>query len=342
MQLSTLVSPSAATPMGTGRARDFQHVSLLAQAGGTDLSEAVAPFAGLALADLDFTAEARPIAFREDASWYSTNQALAIVRPATDNAPPQFYGAVGRTYSILQHKAMATVLEMLGIDITQAMSFDAGRSGLLVARLGQEDIGGDTVRMSLYLQNSHGGKGSFRAGFGVERLQCKNQFAGIFRNGLSHPHTSGIVRFAEGLAQRIDLRKREFLTDAETFRRMRECPLGKEASRWILEQTFHAQLAAPIRDKDSGEMRPRTLADLPMVANVRQAFADGRAIESEDRNNTVWRMYNAITEAITHTDAKEARDPVAAARRRLEGILQGTRGDQLTAARTACEAVLAC
>jgi hypothetical protein len=341
MNLSTLVSSSAHVA-GVSRARDFQHTPLLAQAGGIDAPETVAPHTALAMADLAFDAETRSMAFNDPTGWNVAAKTKAIVRPGTEHTPPRFFGAVGHGYTLLQHRSMATVLESLGLDVSQAMGFDAGRSGLLVAPLSQLDIGGDTVAMSLYLQNGHGGVGSFRAGFGVERLQCCNQFAGIFRGGVSHPHTRGILHFAETLAKRIDLRRQAFLTEAETFRRMRECPLGTEAARWILEQTFHAQLATPIRDQETGEQRARTLDDLPMVTNIREAYRNGAAIESEDRPNTVWRMFNAVTEAITHTDAREARDPVAAARRRLEGILQGTRGDQLAAARQACEAVLAC
>jgi len=104
--------------------------------------------------------------------------------------------------------------------------------------------------------------------------------------------------------------------------------------RQYISNVFADQLQGTINDVrgDKSTARPKVLEDLPALPFVLQKF-EGDAIGSDlsASRGTAWGAYQAVTEYISHESGR-AKDPINAARKRLESIYWGSASDQLTKA----------
>lgn len=331
---------------GKYRDQGYTNEPVVLRAGGVAIPEHVSPHDALAMADLGFTAEKRPLAFLGQDGWVADPSHCSIVRSDRD----VLLGTFKSTYEVLQHNALATVLERLGsrATIENAISIRSGRKAFITARIATGACGDDPIVRHLHLFNSHDGSAAFGALFTDTRLFCANQFGTITRGRtaetlLRHPHTAGVTRFAEELATRIDLETGRFLTECEALSRLRSCPTTKELTDRILRHTFSDELAKPIADQRGGEKRERTVEDLQYREAIRSHFLDGSGIatESEDTPYSVYRLFNAITQALTHDQPRRASNPIEQARARFESLMGGTAAARINRAREACLAVAA-
>jgi hypothetical protein len=314
------------------------------RAGGVIVPESVSAHDALAMGDLGFTAEKRPLAFMGQDGWVADPNHCTIVRSDRDT----LLGTFKSTYEVLQHNTLATVLERLGdrATIEQVLSIRDGRKAYVTARIATGSVGGDPVVRHLHLFNSHDGSAAFGALFTDTRLYCANQLGTITRGRnsetlLRHPHTAGITRFAEQLVTRIDLETGRFLTECEALARLRRCPTTKELTERILRATFADELARPVKDRKSGEARERTVEDLQYRDAIRSHFLSdsGLGTESEECRYSVYRLFNSITQALTHDQPRNAANQIEQARARFESLMGGTAATRINRAREAC---LAC
>lgn len=352
MQTTNVVSRQLAVNGGTaamvyGRYKDagYSTEPVALRAGGVQVPEHVSPHQALALGDLAFTAEKRPLAFLGQDGWVTDPDHCTIVRSDRD----VLLGTFKSTYVPLQHTALANVLERLGdaATIEQVLSVRNGRKAYVTARIATGRVGDDPVVRHLHLFNSHDGSSAFGALFTDTRLVCANQLGTITRGRnsetlLRHPHTAGVTAFAENLVHRIDLETGRFYTECEALARLRRCPTTLELTNSILRHTFADELAKPIRDRISGKQRARELTDLQFHDQIRSHLygESGIATDSEDCPNSLYRVFNAITQALTHDQPRGSSNPIEQARARFESLMGGTQAARINRAREACLAAV--
>jgi hypothetical protein len=326
---------------GRYRDRGYSTEPVASKAGGVITPERVSPLEALAMGDLSFTAEKRELFYMgADGPRLAPGQ-CSVVRADTDALLGNFKDG----YEVLQHQALALVLERLGdqVQIEQVLSIRQGAKAYITARIAQGDVGGDAVVRHLHLFNSHDGSSAFGALFTDTRLWCANQLGTITRGRaadelLRHSHTRGIHRFAENLVHRIDTESGVFLSEMEALARLRSVPANADLAKRILEYTFKADLAKPVRDKETKELRERQLVDLPVYETIKTHLVSGIGVDSEDVRGSLYRLFNATTQALTHDSARTRANGVEQARARFESLMGGASAQRIDRCR---EAVLA-
>lgn len=323
-------------------------------AGGTAVGPDATPRDAFRAAGADFRVITRPIFFDtapEDGSplWAPVPSHKAVVR--TDNNAA--LGVVGRNYQPLQNEALISLFEYLREDaeLDNIVVLGHGQRVYATASIAIEGevTPGDTIRRYLHAFNSHNGTTSFGVFFSDLRLVCANQLAFIsgrgarkaksVGQGLVTRHTKGALDFAQRLPELIDLQTRTFRQSLEELKPLTTTKLTTEAARAILEATYADKLGAPIKDKDSGESRARTLSDLPEIDIIRGHYSGNTGIGIDTSDRSVWNLFQAVTQYETH-DAGRLKDPIAAARARLDALWGGTSAQRIDRAREACLALV--
>jgi len=321
----------------------YKSETIASKAGGI-FCQGVSPHKALERADLNFTAEKRNLFFMGEDGPKVINSHCSIVNSKND----VFLGSFKSGYEVVQHSQLALILERLGdsAEIEQVLSIRSGAKAYITAKVAVGSIGGDEVVRHLHLFNSHDGSSSFGAMFSDIRLFCANQLGTITRGKrsdelLRHGHTSGIHSFIENLVHRIDTEKGLFLSEMDALAKLRSISTNPELNRRILEITFSTELAKPIMDKRSKELRKRVIEDLPIHAEIVKNFVTdaGLATESEDVNNSVYRLFNATTQALTHSFARVKKDEISQARARFESLMGGVAATQIDRCKQACLAL---
>jgi phage/plasmid-like protein (TIGR03299 family) len=319
---------------------------------GTLVPENVSATEAFAIAGLDWTADKRPAFFMGPDGPISSPEHCSIVR-SDNNA---LLGIHGRGYTPVQNTALINLLDYLreDIEVETVLSIRQGRKVFASASIRTEDevLPGDRIRRYLHLFNSHDGSSGFGVFFSDVRLACANQLAYLTGKatanavtagtGLRRKHTSSVTAFAESLPQLIDLERRSFRQTVDELRSLSGVPLTTELARRVLETTFADKLGTPIKDRESGKPRPRTLDDLPEINTIRSHYggATGMGIRSlPGCGGTLYGLFNAITQYETH-DAGRAKDETDRARARLESLWGGSSSKRIDKAREACLALV--
>lgn len=339
-------------PMVYGRYRDHGYaVNPLTAKLGTLVPEGVTATKAFAEAGLDWTAEKRPVYFMGADGPVTTSEHCSIVRSDTD----QLLGIHGRGYEPVQNSALINLLDYLreDVDIETVLSIREGRRVFVSCAMRTEAdvVPGDKVRRYLHAFNSHDGSSSFGVFFSDVRLACANQLnyltgraiGGAVRDGsgLRMKHTASVTAFAQRLPELINLERRDFTQSMDELRALSRTRLTPELATQILGATFADKLAAPIKDKQTGDARPRTLADLPEIGTIRQHYsgASGLGLDIEGVRGTVYGLYNAITQFESH-DAGRSKDEIERARTRLISLWGGPGARRIERAREACLAAV--
>lgn len=321
------------------------------QAGGTPVGPDATPRQAFAAAGANFTVEARPIAFdgspeSDGTAWAPIASHRAIVRTDNNHA----LGIVGRGYTPVQNDALINLFEFLREDahLDNIVVLNHGRKVFATASIDIEGEvkDGDKIRRYLHAFNSHDGSSAFGVFFSDLRLVCANQLryiagrgarkAAASGSGLVMRHTSSVTEFAANLPRLINLETQRFQRDLAELRPLTTARLTTEASRAILEATFADKLAVPLKDKETGKPRERTLSDLDTEIGLIRSHAFGSTgigIDPSDRS--IWNLFQAITQFETH-DAGRAKDDTERARARLESLWGGNSAKRIDRAREAC------
>ena len=340
-------------PMVYGKYRDHGYaVNPLTAQVGTFVPERASASEAFAIAGLDWTAERRPVTFMGADGPITSPEHVAIVRSDTDG----LLGIHGAGYTPVQNSALINLLDYLREDlhIENVLSIRGGRKVFATAAIDTEDevVPGDRVRRYLHLFNSHDGSSGFGVFFSDVRLRCANQLAYLTGKavgnaihegaGLRRKHTSSVTQFAEQLPHLIDLERRSFSRSIDQLRDLSNVQLTTELARRVLEATYADKLATPIRDKTTGDKRPRTIADLKEVATIRSHYAGDTGLGIRDIPGvagTLYGLFNAITQHATH-DTGRSTDSTERARARLESLWGGTSAKRIERAREACLALV--
>lgn len=322
-------------------------------AGGTPVGPDATPAQAFAAAGAAFVVEPRPLAFDGspgDWDWRSISTHKALVRTDTGRA----LGVVGRGYQPIQNQALIDLFAFLHEDaqLDNIVVLGGGKRVYATATIDIEGevIPGDPIRRHLHAFNSFDGTTSFGVFFSDLRLVCANQLAYISGRGsrrakargegLVVRHTKAAEAFAQQLPQLIDLQTRTFRQSLDELKPLTTTRLTTEAARAILEATYADKLAVPIKDKNTGEKRPRTFDDLTTERDtIRSHCFGGTGIGIDTADRSVWNLFQAITQFETH-DAGRLKDPVASARARLESLWGGEASNRIDRAREACLALV--
>lgn len=331
------------------------------QAGGTPVGPLTTPRQAFAAAGADFTVEKRPLAYGipllpddcpegEQLFTFAGSPALsqhrAIVRPDTGAC----LGVVGKGYTPVQNEALINLFDFLREDaqIENIVVLEHGRKIFATASIDiQGDVSeGDTVRRYLHAFNSHDGSSAFGVFFSDMRLVCANQLRFIAGRGarraasegagLVMRHTRSVEEFAANLPRLIDLETARFHRDLQELRALTTKTITTEAAKAILEATYADKLSTPVKDKDTGKQRERTLDDLDTeIATIRSHAYGSTGIGIDPSERTIYNLFQAITQFETH-DTGRAKDEISRARTRLESLWGGTAAKRIERAREAC------
>lgn len=323
-------------------------------AGGTPVGPDATPAQAFAAAGADFRVTSRPLAFDAspeafDFDWRSVTSHRALVR--TDNDTP--LGVFGRTYQPIQNAALVDLFAYLHEDATldNIVVLGGGKRVYATATIDIEGevIPGDKIRRYLHAFNSFDGSTGFGVFFSDLRLVCANQLAYISGRGarkakangqgLVVRHTKAAEEFVRRLPQLIDLQSQTFHQSLDELKPLTTTHLSPEAARAILEATYSDKLAVPIKG-DDGTPRARTFDDLKAEREtIRSHYAGSTGIGIDPCDRSVWNLFQAITQYETH-DAGRLKDPIAAARARLDSLWGGESANRIARAREACLALV--
>lgn len=352
-RVSTAFAADGIGPMVYGHYRDRGYaVNPLTAQVGTLVPENVSASEAFAIAGLDWTADKRPVFYMGADGPVQSSTHCSLVRSDSD----ELLGIHGQGYTPVQNSALVRLLDYLreDIEIESVLSIRQGRKVFATAAINTEDevVPGDKVRRYLHLFNSHDGSSGFGVFFSDVRLRCANQLTYLTGRamtqatesgaGLRRKHTASVTAFAESLPHLINLERRSFANSINELRDLSGIQLTTELARRVLEATFADKLATPIKDKDSGKPRVRTLADLPEVGRIRSHYAGDTGLGIRDIPGcagTVYGLFNAITQFETW-DSGRAKDANDRARARLEALWGGPSAKRITRAREACLALV--
>jgi hypothetical protein len=138
-------------------------------------------------------------------------------------------------------------------------------------------------------------------------------------------HTKNAESLIQRLPELVDVRRRQFIGGMVELRQMASTPCSMAQFRQYIGSVFADQLQGTVNDirGDKSTARPKVVDDLPAWPSVLHKFSGG-AIGSDliASSGTAWGAYQAITEYISH-EAGRAKDPLDAARQRLESVYWG-------------------
>ncbi len=350
--VSTAFAANGQGPMVYGKYKERGYaVNPLTAQVGTLVPENASASEAFRIAGLDWTAEKRPVYFLGADGPVQDPTLCSIVRSDADVC----LGVHGAGYTPVQNSALIRLLDYLreDIEIESVLSIRGGRKVFATASIRTEGevVPGDRVRRYLHLFNSHDGSSGFGVFFSDVRLACANQLAYLTGRaagraasngtGLRRKHTASVTQFAEALPQLINLERRTFSDSLSSLQAMANRRLTSEAAQAILTATFSDKLTTPIKDKNSKEMRPRTLNDLPEIGTIRSHYSGGTGlgIDMPGVEGTVYGLFNAITQYHTH-DSGRIKDSTERARARLEALWGGAAATRIERAREACLAAI--
>lgn len=336
----------------SGRYRDLGYATnpLIGQL-GTMIPERVSAYEAFRIADLAWEVEKRPVFYMGADGPVESPEHCSIVRRDTEGC----LGIHGSGYTPVQNQALINVLDYLreDIKIENVLSIRGGRKVFATASIACEGevLPGDRVRRYIHAFNSFDGSSGFGVFFSDVRLACANQLNYLTGRGMSAAlsegaglrmkHTASVTAFAEKLPHMIDLQRRAFDTSLAELRSLTELQLTPELAKRILESTYADKLATPIKDKETGAKRDRTLADLPEIGKIRSHYSGGTGLgfDIPGVRGTAYGMFQAITQFETH-DTGRSKDAIERARTRLESLWGGQSAKRIDRAREACLALI--
>lgn len=152
---------------------------------------------------------------------------------------------------------------------------------------------GDRVGMSLELSNSVNKRKTQALNVGEIRLLCTNGMTGFHDEiSLSRRHTKGNTLGDETIRAAIEESFSLFAQDMEVYRNMDSIALSREEVKEIIN-------SLPFTTKKKGEESKKKN---PHFERIEQRFARS---QFADNDQSLWGVYNAVTEHLTHYVAGE-------------------------------------
>jgi phage/plasmid-like protein (TIGR03299 family) len=300
------------------------------------------------IANADFQVAGRPVF---DADMQPIAGYQAITRMDTGRT----LSVMTETYTPIQNDSLIRIAEALheNISMDAVCVLSEGKKVTFTARIrGAEGdvVPGDPVQQYLVGCTSHDGSIPFQLMFSPVRVVCHNTLSAALGMASSQRHRDISIRIrhtknADSLLARlpelVDMRRRQFIGGLDELRHMAVTPCSMTQFRQYITTVFADQLQGTVNDVrgDKSTARPRVLEDLPGWSSVLRKF-EGEAIGSNliASSGTAWGAYQAVTEFMTHESGK-SKDPIEAARKRLESTYWGRAHEIINLAHSAALAI---
>jgi phage/plasmid-like protein (TIGR03299 family) len=294
------------------------------------------------LANADFRVAGRPIF---DADMQSIPGYQAVTRMDTGKILSVMTG----TYVPIQNEALIRIAEALHEDTTMdaVCVLADGKKVTFTARIrGAEAdvVSGDPVQQYLIGCTSHDGSIPFQLLFSPIRVVCQNTLSAALGMAQKQEscmsirirHTRNAERLIQQLPDIIDLKRKQFIAGVDELKTMAAIPCSMEQFQQYVRTVFADQLNGTINvvRGDDRTARPKVLEDLPAWKSLESKF-EGTAIgwDRPASRGTAWSAYQAVTEYISH-EMGRSKDPIEAARLRLESMYWGKGSELLKIAHT--------
>lgn len=337
---------------GQYRAHGYALNPPVVSAGGTLVPLDASTADAFRIGGLDWEPTGKPVTFGEAEDRRLAANYQAITRSDNGN----LLSIQSKSYTPLDNSALQELCSNLDARVESILQLHGGKRIFIQMSINAQNdiVPGDVVRRYINLYNSHDGTSAFGMFRNDIRLWCANQLSYMlnrnFKNTsgddtegtIRHRHTSGINDFARRLPDMIRAERAAFNQQVDGFRALTQITATPELARRVLEATFADRLAVPIADRTPGAKRPRTLDDLPNEINAIRSHAYGSTgigFDLEGVRGTMYGLYNAITQYLTH-DAGRAKDPIERARKRLEGLYGGVGAARIERTREASFALI--
>lgn len=259
---------------------------------------------GITAAGLDWTVESKRLVL---AGTDVEAPAYATVR-SVDQA---ILGIVGTSYVPVQNKdAFAWFQPWLDanlVTLETAGALKGGRHVWILAKIVSdpvEIIPGDPVERFILLSNSHDGSRMVRAGFVGIRVVCNNTLTAALSAQQSRfirvRHTKGASDDLKEVQAVMDLANKRFLATVDQMRAMTRVTVDDVQITEYVRSVFK-----PTTEQDIDTVTPEEKCER-LVERIKNLMETGRGTNIPGVRNTVWCLYNAVTEYLTWERGRNA------------------------------------
>ncbi len=274
----------------------------------------------IALAGLDWRVELEPNFTYLDGAWVATpSQSVVKVSRLADGSDfREVLGSVGPAYTPLQNEdAFAWFQPWLDAGVASletAGSLDGQRRVWVLARITRDPIvvaGDDEVTAHVLLAHAHDGSLAVRAGLTPIRVVCSNTLSAAIAGGKVESmfrisHTSGMRSRLADAATAIEVIDQRLRGLTEVY---------QELSRATVKPGDLLDYVAAAYGQT-----PEDAAKGRRIAPITELFEGGTGQDLPAAKGTVWGLYNALTEFVTHR-AGRGSDGDANARRHFGSVM---------------------
>lgn len=228
--------------------------------------------------------------------------AQAVVR---DNGT--VLGVVGERYHPLQNTDafgfFDKFIEAGEVNLETAGSLQDGRKIWVLARVKDGDrpvIGDDIVRSYIMLSNSHDGTTAVRVGFTPVRIVCANTLAAAHNSSNSAlirvKHTASVKFNLDLIRDTMNTARRSFEANADQYAMLARKEISQKDVLAYIQKVFD------VEGKSPDEISPRMRNQIDKVLYLAEY---GRG-QRELKGMTLWKLYNGMTEFLTHQVTDDA------------------------------------
>jgi phage/plasmid-like protein (TIGR03299 family) len=231
--------------------------------------------------------------------------AKAVIR-STDQS---VLGVVGENYVPVQNETafdfFQPAVDAGLVSLETAGSLHNGKRIWILAKLiGQETeiVEGDTVNPYVLLSNGHDGKCSIEVGPTAIRVVCQNTLSIAQRSSklLKVRHTKNVELGLLEIRAALDLQKNEFQASVKAMQRMAQFGVNTQNIKDYIKEVFEPEIRTRTTTADSAQKSYDNLN-----AKIIPLFENGRGNTLPGVKNTMWSLYNGVTEYLTHEKGRE-------------------------------------
>lgn len=276
------------------------------------------------LAGLDWTAEKRPLFYRDneiydveketfDYEYKEIHSHMLTVR--SDNN--KILGVVGRNYTPVQNieafKFFDNLIENKSVSLETAGSCFDGKKIWVLARVNnqtKEVIKNDPLNSYLLFSNSHDGSMGVRIMFTPIRVVCYNTLKmalseatgnEVMRKALKIYHTRNVLNVIDASKEVVNVVNRTFDGSIEVFKQMAKTKMIETEFETYVDKVLGIFQKEPKNEEEEEEkVRKNFRKEL-----VKSCYETGYGSDIQGVKGTLWGAYNAITEYVDYYKGKE-------------------------------------
>lgn len=258
-------------------------------------------------AGLDWGVSKRPVMYQDrisqDGRLLTAKKQYAVVRDSDES----YLGHAGESWQPLQNteafKFFDPFVESGEATFETAGSLDHGRRIWVLAKINRnpiEVVKGDLIEKYILLSNCHRSGYAVRGALTPIRVVCANTEAMAFKHSETRifkaTHSLKMTERLEQVQASIAAADEAFEQTAEFYKRFASKQVTQKQVIQFINQTFdYADVVANGRESAFKEKQTQTIIRL---------FETGRGSDIVGVRGTVWGLYNAATEFLSHENGK--------------------------------------